>query len=128
MDIILAQGTAIFQNSMSQYGSHIISGNTQHADALLQQLFEDNLREVSLEKLRLPKQMPTFKLRQILSIVELIEQGKLEEQLIVNKDYMIIDGLKRYYALKRLGRQKVRVCIGCGKTKQTDSLFTIRNH
>jgi hypothetical protein len=128
MDIILAQGTAIFQNSMSQYGSHIISGNTHHADALLQQLFEDNLREVSLEKLRLPKQMPTFKLRQILSIVELIEQGKLDEQLIVNKDYMIIDGLKRYYALKRLGRQKVRVCIGCGKSKKTDSLFTIRNH
>ncbi len=128
MDIILAQGTAIFQNSMSQYGSHIISGNIHHADALLQQLFEDNLREVSLEKLRLPKQMPTFKLRQILSIVELIEQGKLDEQLIVNKDYMIIDGLKRYYALKRLGRQKVRVCIGGGKTKQTDSLFTIRNH
>lgn len=113
---------------MNRFGNHIITGDTQNTEVLLQQLFEDNLREVPLEKLKLPKQMPQFTLRQILKIADGIEKGSVEEQLIVNKDYMVTDGFKRYYALKRLGRTRVRVCIGSSNTNESENLFSIRNH
>ena len=71
--------------------------------------------------------MPKFTLRQILSIADGIEKGKVDEQLIVNKDYMITDGFKRYYALKRLGRTRVRVCIGSANMNESENLFSIRN-
>jgi ParB-like chromosome segregation protein Spo0J len=112
---------------MNQFGNHIITGDTQNTEVLLQQLFEDNLREVPLSKLKLPKLMPKFTLRQILSIADEIDKGRVEEQLIVNKDYMITDGFKRYYALKRLGRTRVRVCIGLANTDESENLFSIRN-
>ena len=44
---------------------------------------------------------------------------------IYNKDLLIVKGLKRYYALKRLQREKVRVRIGVSKSTGADDLFTI---
>jgi len=40
-------------------------------------------------------------------------------------DLLIVKGLKRYYALKRLQREKVRVRIGVSKSTGADDLFTI---
>jgi len=110
---------------MDQYGNHIITGDTQETNVLLQQLLQDNEMEVPLDKLKLPKMMPSFKLREILNIADKIETGEIDDQLTVNKDLMIVKGLKRYYALKRLQREKVRVRIGVSKSTGADDLFTI---
>ncbi len=40
---------------------------------------------------------------------ELIVSGELKEPIIVNDEYLIVDGKKRYYAYKRLGYKKVTV-------------------
>ena len=111
---------------MDQYSNHIISGDTQQNTVVLNQLFEDNVREVPLDKLRLPKSLPSFKLRDILTIADKIESGVIDDLLLVNEDFMIVKGLKRFYALKRLGRTRVRVCIGCNKRSVADELFSIR--
>ncbi|MFM1775093.1 MAG: hypothetical protein RJA53_703 [Bacteroidota bacterium] len=111
---------------MDQYSNHIISGDTQQNTVVLNQLFEDNVREVPLDKLRLPKSLPSFKLRDILTIADKIESEVIDDILLVNEDFMIVKGLKRFYALKRLGRTRVRVCIGCNKRSVADELFSIR--
>jgi hypothetical protein len=111
---------------MDQYSNHIISGDTQQNTVVLNQLFEDNVREVPLDKLRLPKSLPSFKLRDILTIADKIESGVIDDLLLVNEDFMIVKGLKRFYALKRLDRSRVRVCIGCNKRSVAGELFSIR--
>jgi hypothetical protein len=111
---------------MDQYSNHIISGDTQQNTVVLNQLFEDNVREVPLDKLRLPKSLPSFKLRDILTIADKIESGVIDDLLLVNEDFMIVKGLKRFYALKRLDRSRVRVCICCNKRSVADELFSIR--
>ena len=111
---------------MDHYSNHIISGDTQQNTVVLNQLFDDNLREVPLDKLRLPKSLPSFKLRDILTIADKIEAEVIDDLLLVNEDFMIVKGLKRFYALKRLGRSRVRVCIGCNKKFVADELFSIR--
>ena len=110
---------------MDQYGNHILTGDTQETNVLLQQLLQDNEMEVPLDKLKLPKMMPLFKLRVILNIADKMEAGEINEELTVNKDLLIVKGLKRYYALKRLQREKVRVRIGVSKSTGADGLFTI---
>ena len=110
---------------MERYGNHIITGDTQETNVLLQQLLQDNEMEVPLDKLKLPKMMPLFKLRVILNIADKMEAGEINEELTVNKDLLIVKGLKRYYALKRLQREKVRVRIGVSKSTGADDLFTI---
>ena len=111
---------------MDQYSNHIISGDTQQTAVVLNQLFEDNEREVPLDRLKLPKSLPSFKLRDILTIADKIETGVIDDRLVVNEDYMIVKGLKRFYALKRLGRTRVRVCINCNKRPVAGELFSIR--
>lgn len=111
---------------MDHFSNHIISGDTQQNTVVLNQLFDDNLREVPLDKLRLPKSLPLFKLRQIQTIADKIEAGVIDDLLLVNEDFMIVKGLKRFYALKRLGRSRVRVCIGCNNRSVADELFSIR--
>jgi hypothetical protein len=61
----------------------------------------------------------------ILNIADKIEAGEIDDELTVNKDLLIVKGLKRYYALKRLQREKVRVRIGVSKSTGADDLFTI---
>ncbi len=111
---------------MDQYSNHIISGDTQQNTVVLNQLFEDNVREVPLDKMRLPKSLPSFKLRDILTIADKIESGVIDDLLLVNEDFMIVKGLKRFYALKRLDRSRVRVCICCNKRSVAGELFSIR--
>ena len=111
---------------MDQYSNHIISGDTQQNTVVLNQLSEDNVMDVPLNRVKLPKSMPSFKLRDILTITDKIEAGVIDELLIVNEDFMIVKGLKRFYALKRLGRNHVRVCINCNKKSVADELFSIR--
>lgn len=111
---------------MDHYSNHIISGDTQQNTVVLNQLFDDNLREVPLDKLRLPKSLPSFKLRDILTIADKIEAGVIDDLLLVNEDFMIVKGLKRFYALKQLGRSRVRVCIDCNNRSVADELFSIR--
>ena len=65
-------------------------------------------------------------LRVILNIADKIEAGEINDELTVNKDLLIVKGLKRYYALKRLQREQVRVRIGVSKSTGADDLFTIR--
>jgi ParB-like chromosome segregation protein Spo0J len=79
-----------------------------------------------LDKLRLPRTLPEFKLRDIVAIAEKIKQGELHEPLLVNEEFMIVKGLKRYYALKRLGRTRVKVCISCNEFPTKHNLFSIR--
>ena len=110
---------------MDQYGNHILTGDTQETNVLLQQLLQDNEMEVPLDKLKLPKMMPLFKLRVILNIADKMEAGEINEELTVNKDLLIVKGLKRYYALKRLQREKVRVRIYASNSIGADDLFTI---
>jgi ParB-like chromosome segregation protein Spo0J len=76
--------------------------------------------------LRLPRTLPEFKLRDIVAIAEKIKQGELHEPLLVNEEFMIVKGLKRYYALKRLGRTRVKVCISCNEFPTKNNLFSIR--
>ena len=111
---------------MDQYGNHIMTGDTQETNVLLHHLLQDNELEVPKDQLKLPKMMPSFKLREILNIADKIETGEIDDQLTVNKDLMIVKGLKRYYALKRLERQSVRVSIGASNSIGADDLFTIR--
>jgi len=125
MVIILAFSTAPSIKKMDRYGNHILTGDTQETNVLLQQLLQDNEMEVPLDKLKLPKMMPPFKLRVILNIADKIEAGEIDDELTVNKDLLIVKGLKRYYALKRLQIEKVRVRIGVSKSTGADDLFTI---
>lgn len=111
---------------MNNFSKHIISGDTRQTSLVLSQLFDDNVREVPLDKLKLPKSLPTFKLRDIIDIADKIETGLLNEQLLVNEDFMIVKGLKRYYALKRLGRTRVKVCVGCNEIQNKNNSFSIR--
>jgi len=110
---------------MDQYDNHILTGDTQETNVLLQQLLQDNEMIVPLDKLKLPKMMPPFKLRVILNMADKMEAGEINEELTVNKDLLIVKGLKRYYALKRLQREKVRVRVGVSKSTVADDLFTI---
>ena len=111
---------------MNNFSKHIISGDTRQTSLVLSQLFDDNVREVPLDKLKLPKSLPTFKLRDIIDIADKIETGLLNEPLLVNEDFMIVKGLKRYYALKRLGRKRVKVCVGCNEIQNKNNSFSIR--
>lgn len=111
---------------MNNFSKHIISGDTRQTSLVLSQLFDDNVREVPLDKLKLPKSLPTFKLRDIIDIADKIETGLLNEPLLVNEDFMIVKGLKRYYALKRLGRTRVKVCVGCNEIQNKNNSFSIR--
>lgn len=111
---------------MNYFSKHIISGDTRQTSLVLSQLFDDNVREVPLDKLKLPKSLPTFKLRDIIDIADKIETGLLNEPLLVNEDFMIVKGLKRYYALKRLGRKRVKVCVGCNEIQNKNNSFSIR--
>ena len=114
------------QTAVNNYSRHIISGDTRQTSLVLNQLFDDNVREVPLEKLKLPKILPTFKLREIIEIADKIETGLLNEPLLVNEDFMIVKGLKRFYALKRLGITRVRVCVGCNEFQNKNNSFSIR--
>jgi hypothetical protein len=111
---------------MDQYSNHIISGDTKQTAVVLNQLFEDNEREIPLDRLKLPKSLPNFTLLDILTIADKIEDGEIDDRLVVNEDYMIVKGLKRFYALKRLRRTRVRVCINCNKKPGAGELFSIR--
>lgn len=111
---------------MNSFSKHIISGDTRQTSLVLSQLFDDNVREVPLDKLKLPKSLPKFKLRDIIDIADKIETGLLNEPLLVNEDFMIVKGLKRYYALKRLGRTRVKVCVGCNEIQNKNNSFSIR--
>jgi hypothetical protein len=111
---------------VNNFSRHIISGDTRQTSLVLNQLFDDNVREVPLEKLKLPKTLPTFKLREIIEIADKIETGLLNEPLLVNEDFMIVKGLKRYYALKRLGKERVKVRVGCNEFQNKNNTFSIR--
>jgi hypothetical protein len=106
---------------VNNFSKHIISGDTRQTSLVLSHLFDDNVREVPLDKLKLPKSLPTFKLRDIIDIADKIETGLLNEPLLVNEDFMIVKGLKRYYALKRLGRTRVKVCVGCNEIQNKNN-------
>ena len=111
---------------MNNFSKHIISGDTRQTSLVLSQLFDDNVREVPLDKLKLPRSLPTFKLRDIIDIADKIETGLLNDPLLVNEDFMIVKGLKRYYALKRLGRTRVKVCVGYNEIQNKNNSFSIR--
>ena len=112
--------------AMNNYSKHIITGDTSQTTLVLDQLFVDNLRVVPIEKLKLSKILPEFKLRDIMNIAKKIEQGELNEPLLVNEEFMIVKGLKRYYALKYLGVKKIEVCISCNEFPTKNNLFSIR--
>jgi len=114
------------QTTVNNYSKHIITRDKRQTTFVLSELFDDNLREVPLEKLKLPKTVPTFKLREIIDIADKIETGLLNEPLLVNEDLMIVKGLKRYYALKRLGKTRVKVCVGCNEFQNKNNSFSIR--
>jgi hypothetical protein len=111
---------------MNHFSNHIITGDTGQTTIVLNQLFDDNLRDMPLDKLRLPRTLPEFKLRDIVAIAEKIKHGELHEPLLVNEEFMIVKGLKRYYALKYLGVKRVKVCISCNEFPTKNNLFSIR--
>jgi hypothetical protein len=111
---------------MNNYSSHIITGDTSQTTHVLDQLFNDNLRVIPLDKLKLPKTLPEFKLRDIVKIAEKIKQGELNEPLLVNREFMIVKGLKRYYALKYIGEIHVKVCICHHEFPTKNRLFSIK--
>ncbi len=82
--------------------------------------------DLPIDKLKLPQTLPAFKLRDIINIAKKIEQGELNEPLLVNEEFMIVKGLKRYYALKYLGKKIVKVCMSCHKFPTKNNLFSIR--
>ena len=111
---------------MDNYSKHIITGDTRQTTFVLNKLFDDKLRDVPFDKLKLPKTLPEFKLRDIINIAKKIQQGELNEPLLVNEEFMIVKGLKRYYALKYLGEKKVKVCVSGNKFPTKNNLFSIR--
>ena len=112
--------------AMNNYSKHIITGDTRQTTFVLNQLFDDNLMDLPIDKLKLPQTLPAFKLRDIINIAKKIEQGELNEPLLVNEEFMIVKGLKRYYALKYLGKKIVKVCMSCHKFPTKNNLFSIR--
>ena len=62
----------------------------------------------------------------VIEIADKIETGLLNEPLLVNEDFLIVKGLKRFYALKRLGITRVRVCVGCNEFQNKNNSFSIR--
>jgi hypothetical protein len=111
---------------MNQYSSHIITGDRSQTNRIINQLFDDNEREVPIEKLRLPKTLPMFKLRDILFLANQIDEGLIKEQLVVNKELMITDDYCKYFALKRIGRHKVKICFVESSKSVDENLFSLR--
>jgi hypothetical protein len=111
---------------MNHFSNHIITGDTGQTTIVLNQLVDDNLMIVPFDKLKLPRTLPTFKLRDIINIANKIEQGELFEPLLVNKEFMIVKGVKRYYALKRLGKTRIKICMSCYESSTKNNLFSIR--
>ena len=56
----------------------------------------------------------------------MLEMTLAKPFLDVNEEFMIVKGLKRYYALKYLGVKKIEVCISCNEFPTKNNLFSIR--
>ncbi len=82
-----------------------------HFDEIVAPLFEDKIRSVDFDDLIIPKRAASFKLADILAIEKKLKNGELDDVLKVNSDFMITDGLKRYYAMKRMGQRRVQIKI-----------------
>lgn len=70
-------------------------------------LYSDMELFMPIKQLVLPQNF-TCKLNDILTMCEMIELGLISEPIIINDTNLIIDGIKRYYAYKRLGYEKVK--------------------
>ncbi len=77
-------------------------------ESLIRTLFPVDRLIVPINQLFVPKDF-TCKLSDILRVCELIISEELKEPIIVNDEYLIIDGKKRYYAFKKLGYKKITV-------------------
>ena len=96
---------------------HQVLAKKHHINNVLS-LHQDEGRVLSLYpegELYMPiKQLKTHKnvsckLNDVLKMVELINDGKITEPIIINNDNLIVDGFKRYFAYKRMGYNKVIV-------------------
>ncbi|MFN5480207.1 MAG: hypothetical protein ACK48G_09550 [Chitinophagaceae bacterium] len=98
-----------------------------HFDEIVAPLFEDKIRSVDFDDLIIPKRAASFKLADILAIERGLKNGDIEQIITVNPDLMVTDGLKRYYAMKRLGFKKVLIQVEKESSDENGSPFTILN-
>jgi len=89
---------------------HTITADIQF-EQLVRPLFEDSIRTIDLDQIIIPRTAARFKLADILAIEKLISMREIDTILTVNAELMLTDGLKRYYAMRRLRIKKVRVRI-----------------
>ncbi len=82
-----------------------------HFDEIIKPLFQDTVTSINISELIVPKRAASFKLADILAIEKKLKNGELDDVLKVNSDFMITDGLKRYYAMKRMGQRRVQIKI-----------------
>jgi hypothetical protein len=105
---------------------HRIISSLQY-DEIVAPLFQDNIRSVDFLDLKIPQRAASFKLADILAIERGLKNGDIEQVLTVNPDLMITDGLKRYYAMMRLGYKKVLIQVEKESPNENESPFTILN-
>lgn len=98
-----------------------------HFDEIVKPLFHDTVRFVNIDDLLVPQRAASFKLADILAIEKRLKNGDLDEVLKVNPNLMITKGLKRYYAMKRLGYTRVQIQVERESPDENSSPFTILN-
>lgn len=114
---------------MLQISNHRISSSREKTSKFLDELLQDYNIQLSIKELSLPRILPKFKLREIIEIAEAIESGEVDAILIVNEDFMVIDCSKKYFAIKRLGYDKVNVTVKhTYNQSQNEQLFSIRKY
>ena len=88
---------------------HINSFISLHQDeGRVLSLYPEGELFMPIKQLKIRKNV-SCKLNDVLKMVELINDGKITEPIIINNDNLIVDGFKRYFAYKRMGCNKVIV-------------------
>jgi hypothetical protein len=98
-----------------------------HFDEIVKPLFQDSVRSVNIGDLIVPRRAASFKLADILAIEKRLKNGEIDDVLTVNPDLMITKGLKRYYAMKRIGYTRVQIQVERESPNDSSSPFTILN-
>jgi hypothetical protein len=79
-----------------------------HEEGRVLSLYPEGELFIPIKQLKIRKNV-SCKLNDVLKMVELINDGKITEPIIINNDNLIVDGFKRYFAYKRMGCNKVIV-------------------
>ena len=89
-------------------------------EGIILPLYPENISIIPIKKLHVPENYHC-RLNDILKLCDLITLGVEVDPIIVNDEFLIVDGVKRYYAFRRLQYEKIAV------TKHQSIVFDNRN-